>query len=198
MNIENEIKELNLSNFENHTNSKKMDIEESKENLSEDLDLTKNFNLKEQELKLEIERLKEKWIRTTADLENLHKRLEKEKEELRKFSQFTFAKDILTIHDNLLMALNSCKKNDQISDHIKNTITGIEITERELVLIFERNGIKIIDPIGEKFDPCFHQAMTEIESDEYLPGFVVQVLQLGYKLHDRLLRPALVVVAKSK
>ncbi|MBI3514986.1 MAG: nucleotide exchange factor GrpE [Proteobacteria bacterium] len=142
-------------------------------------------------------RLKDQLLRALADTENLRRRAEREKEDTSKYAVATLARDVLSVADNLRRALDSLPVEQARDDAIRNLLTGIEATERELLAIFERRGIKRIDPVGQRFDPNFHQAMFEVPNSGQEPGTVVQVLQPGYVIHDRLLRPALVGVAKS-
>jgi molecular chaperone GrpE len=140
--------------------------------------------------------LRDQLLRALADTENLRRRGEREREDASKYAVATLAHDILSVADNLRRALDALPAEQAPDDATRNLLTGIEATERELLAIFERRGIKRIDPIGERFDPNFHQAMFEVANSGQAPGTVVQVLQPGYVIFDRLLRPALVGVAK--
>ena len=154
---------------------------------------------REEELELKISELKDQLLRAVADSENIRKRSEREKEQTRKFGIANFAKDLLSIADNLGRALDAAPKNEDIKDDaIKNFVIGIQMTEQELQKAFDNNNIRKIDPIGEKFDYNFHQAMFEVEETDKEPGVVVQVLQPGYAIDDRILRPAMVGVSKAK
>ena len=154
---------------------------------------------REEELELKISELKDQLLRAVADSENIRKRSEREKEQTRKFGIANFAKDLLSIADNLGRALDAAPKNEDIKDDaIKNFVIGIQMTEQELQKAFDSNNIRKIDPIGEKFDYNFHQAMFEVEETDQEPGIVVQVLQPGYAIDDRILRPAMVGVSKAK
>ena len=154
---------------------------------------------REEELELKISELKDQLLRAVADSENIRKRSEREKEQTRKFGIANFAKDLLSIADNLGRALDAAPKNEDIKDDaIKNFVIGIQMTEQELQKAFDNNNIRKIDPIGEKFDYNFHQAMFEVEETDQEPGVVVQVLQPGYAIDDRILRPAMVGVSKAK
>ena len=151
------------------------------------------------ELEAEISELKDQLLRTVADSENLRKRLEREKEQTRKFGIANFAKDLLSIADNLGRALDAAPNKEDVEDQaIENLVLGIQMTEQELQKAFENNNIRKIDPLGEKFDYNFHQAMFEVEETDKEPGIVVQVLQPGYAIDDRILRPAMVGVAAAK
>ena len=142
--------------------------------------------------------LRDQLLRALADTENLRRRSEREREDASKYAVATLARDILSVADNLRRALDALPADQAPDDATRNLLTGIEATERELLAIFERRGIKRIDPMGERFDPNFHQAMFEVANSGQAPGTVVQVLQPGYIIHDRLLRPALVGVAKAE
>ena len=151
------------------------------------------------ELEAKISELKDQLLRTVADSENLRKRLEREKEQTRKFGIANFAKDLLSIADNLGRALDAAPNKEGIEDQaIENFVLGVQMTEQELQKAFDNNNIRKIDPLGEKFDYNFHQAMFEVEETDQEPGIVVQVLQPGYAIDDRILRPAMVGVAANK
>ena len=150
-------------------------------------------------LKEEAGKLKDQLLRTLAEMDNLRKRMEREKAEATLYAATNFARDILSVSDNMDRALATAEADDlrDATEPVKHLIAGVEMTKRELLNIFERHGIKRIDPMGEKFDPHFHQAMFEVPTDEEPPGTVVQVMQAGFKIGDRVLRPALVGVARS-
>ncbi|MEI8295264.1 MAG: nucleotide exchange factor GrpE [Alphaproteobacteria bacterium] len=151
---------------------------------------------REQMLEDELNHLKDQWLRALADTENLRKRSEREREEARKFASAGFAREMLAVGDNLRRALESCPKIDELPASVQSLISGIEMTERELLAAFERQGIELLDPLDEKFDPHFHQAMSEVADASKESGTILQVFQKGYVLNGRLLRPALVVVSK--
>ena len=151
------------------------------------------------ELEAKILELKDQLLRTVADSENLRKRLEREKEQTRKFGIANFAKDLLSIADNLGRALDAAPNKEDVGDQaIENLVLGIQMTEQELQRAFDNNNIRKINPLGERFDYNFHQAMFEVEETDQEPGIVVQVLQPGYAIDDRILRPAMVGVAANK
>ena len=151
------------------------------------------------ELEAKISELKDQLLRTVADSENLRKRLEREKEQTRKFGIANFAKDLLSIADNLGRALDAAPTKEDVEDQaLENLVLGIQMTEQELQKAFENNNVRKIDPLGEKFDYNLHQAMFEVEETDKEPGIVVQVLQPGYAIDDRILRPAMVGVAAAK
>ena len=147
-----------------------------------------------------LEDAENKLLRTLAETENLRKRYEREKEDLSNYVISNFAKETLSILDNLQRALSSIKTNDFKNDdeNIKTFVEGIELTEKQIITIFEKFKIEKVKSLDSNFDPNFHQAMFEVESEDKEPGTVVEVVQEGYKIGDRLLRPALVGVSKKK
>lgn len=153
---------------------------------------------REEELEARVAELKDQLLRAIAEQENVRKRADRERDQIRKFGISNFAKDLLSAADNLRRALDAGPENmDGVDDAVRNLIIGVEMTEKELLTAFEKNGIRKIDPMGEKFDYNFHQAMFEVEDSGREAGTVVQVLQPGYAIEDRILRPAMVGVAKA-
>lgn len=149
--------------------------------------------------KEEIARLKDQLLRAMAETENLRRRAEREREDTAKYAISGFAREILAVGDNLHLALSNIPAEARAADKwLDNLAVGVEATERELLAIFERFGIRRIDPLGEPFDPNYHQAMTEIAGTGKPAGTVVEVMRSGYVIHDRLLRPAMVAVAKGE
>jgi molecular chaperone GrpE len=143
-----------------------------------------------QELEAENAKLKDAMLRAVADAENVRRRAAKEVEDANKYGVSTFAKDLLSVAENLARALETLPEGQK---------DGVELTLKELLSIFERRGIKRIEPKpGEKFDHNFHQAMAQVEDPKFEAGAVISCLQAGYVLHDRLLRPAMVCVAKAQ
>ena len=150
------------------------------------------------DLEVKINELKDQLMRTLADSENLRKRTLKEVEQAKKYSHISFVRDLVSSVDNLKRALDSVPEDkSNLSEPIKNLILGLEIVEKEIVTTLEKNNIKQISPLGEKFDYNFHQAMFEIPTNDYDPGLVVEVSQNGYLLYDRLVRPAMVGISKK-
>lgn len=146
-------------------------------------------------LKLEVAQLKEQALRYAAEAENTKRRAEREMNDARAYAIQKFARDLLGAADNLGRATAHSPK-DSTDPAVKNFIIGVEMTEKELQSAFERNGLKKIDPAkGEKFDPHLHQAVTEQPSTEVAAGGVLMVMQAGYELMGRLVRPAMVAVA---
>jgi molecular chaperone GrpE len=145
-----------------------------------------------------IAELTDRLLRAHADMDNLRKRTERDKEETAKYAITKFAREVLSIGDNLQRAIAAVPAGAADADPaLKALIDGVSMTDREFLNILERNGVKRIVPEGQPFNPHQHQAMTEVENREVAPGTVVQVYQPGYVLEDRVLRPAMVVVAKG-
>ena len=160
---------------------------------------------KEQKEKVETpeEKLKstqEKLLRSMAEMENQRRRFEKEKQEAFEFGGFNFAAESLSLIDNIDRAITSFKNDESLKNNkdLDKIIDSIEIVKKDLVSIFKKNGIVPIECINKKFDPNFHQAMIEVENNTKEPGTVVQEIQKGYLMKDRLLRPSLVGVAKKR
>jgi molecular chaperone GrpE len=149
------------------------------------------------ELAAELAEYKDRLLRALAETENVRRRAQREREDASKYAVAGFAKDLLSAADNLRRALESLPESKAKDERTRSLLAGVAATERELLGVFERHGIKRIDPKGESFDHNLHQAIFETESPEQPSGSVVEVLQPGYVLHDRLLRPAMVGVAKG-
>jgi molecular chaperone GrpE len=178
----------------------KIDIEENngtETNVEKNLENNSEDNT-ENNLEKKIEELNDKLLRSLAENQNLRKIHEKEREDLIKYSSSSFAREILNLADNLERAFVLFKDNPKFkSDEFKDTILGIELIEKELINSFDKNGIKSFESVGKKFDPNFHQALNEVESEQE-DGIVINEIQKGYMLNDRLLRPALVSISKKK
>ena len=155
---------------------------------------------KEKSTEEKLKEAEEKLLRSLAEIENQRRRFEKEIKDAFEFGSFNFAKENLAILDNLQRAKEAIKNDEKLKDNkdLDKFLENINIIEKDLISIFERNRIKKIDAKGKKFDPNFHQAMSEIEDDKTEPGSIIQEIQAGYMLGERLLRPALVSVAKKK
>ncbi len=149
------------------------------------------------ELNIEIETLKEEKIRLLAEMENLRKRFEREKIETIKFGSINLARDILSPGDNLERALEALPQDETHSESIKNLINGLKMVLKEYKNTLEKHGVKKIETLNQKFDHNFHQAMMEIENNDVEGGTIVQEIQSGYTMHDRLLRAAMVGVSKT-
>ena len=176
---------------------------EKKVKLSEN-DKNQKVQEKPSEIKLSVEeKLKaseEKLLRSLAEIENQRRRFDKEIKDAFEFGSFNFAKESLAILDNLERAKEAIKNDEKLKINIdlERFLQNISIIEKDLVSIFEKNRIKKIEVKDRKFDPNFHQAMTEFEDEKTKPGTILQEIQAGYMLGDRLLRPALVSVSKKK
>jgi molecular chaperone GrpE len=147
----------------------------------------------------EVAEARDKVLRTLAEMENLRKRTAKEVADARVYGITAFARDVLDIADNLQRALDAvpAEIRESADPMLKALIEGVELTERSLLNALEKNGVRKFDPQGEKFDPNFQQAMYEVPDASVPPGTVVQVVQAGYTIGDRVLRPALVGIAKG-
>ena len=202
---DNESENLDEINLENSDEKNHKKNEENEDILDSNSEETEDENLKEVEVeeteedkfKKEIRILKEEKIRVLAEMENLRKRFDREKIDSIKYGSVNFARDILSPGDNLERALSSIKKDEEHSQSIKNLIDGLLMVKKELLSALEKNGIVKIDTLNKKFDPNLHQAMMEIENNDLEEGIVVQEIQTGYMMHDRLLRPAMVGVSRK-
>src|SRR5437868_14951729 len=148
-------------------------------------------------LEQELAEYKDRLLRALAETENVRRRAQREREDASKYAIAGFAKELLSAADNLRRALESLPESEAKDERTRSLLAGVAATERELLGVFERHGIKRIDPKGEGFDHNLHQAIFEAERPDHPTGHVVEVLQPGYVLHDRLLRPAMVGVAKG-
>ena len=151
-----------------------------------------------EKLKVDIEELKDQRLRSVAELENYRKRSEKDQSDALKYGITNFAKEVISIRDNIERANASILDEIKSDEKIKPVIEGLELIHQSIISVLDRFEIKKIESIDQKFDHNFHQAMVEIERDDCDPGTVVQELIPGYMLHDRLLRPAMVGVSKKK
>ena len=159
-----------------------------------------NNKVKELTVEQKLKETEDKLLRSLAEIENQRRRFEKEIKDAFEFGSFNFAKESLAILDNLQRAKIAIKNDEVLKSNkdLNKFLENISIIEKDLISIFEKNRIKKIEAKGKKFDPNLHQAMTEIEDDQSEVGTVIQEIQNGYMLGDRLLRPALVGVAKKK
>lgn len=145
----------------------------------------------------ELEEVRQHVLYAQAETQNVRRRLEQEKQTAAAYAASGFARDMLSVKDNLDRALAAVPEELRQDDKLKSLLTGIEATARELDSVFQRHGITRVEAVGKPLDPHRHQAMVEIPSDEAEPGTIVQEMQAGYMMKDRLLRPALVGVAKK-
>ncbi|MEM7168649.1 MAG: nucleotide exchange factor GrpE [Pseudomonadota bacterium] len=149
-------------------------------------------------LEEEVASLKDQLLRAVAETENVRSRARREREDGIKYAGVPLIKDLLSVADNLERAMSSVPLESLEGDEaLKNLVTGVEMTARELQTVFERHKIEVIDPVGHSFDPHSHEALFEVPDPSQAPGKVVQVVQVGYRLHDRLLRPARVGISKA-
>ncbi len=151
------------------------------------------------EARREAVEYRDKLLRTLAEMENLRKRTEREVADSRLYGIASFAREVLAVADNMHRALEAVGPDlrEHVDAKVKSLIEGVELTERELMKALEKSGVRKFSPQGEKFDPNFHQAMFEMEAADVAPGHVAQVIQAGYMIGERVLRPALVAVAKA-
>ena len=151
------------------------------------------------ELEAENAKLKDQLLRALAEMENLRRRTEKEIKDTRQYAISGFARDVLSVSDNLHRAIEAVGEDarDGADAVLEALISGVEMTEREMLKYLDKHGVKRIDPDGERFDPNFHQAMFEVPNPDVPAGTVVQVMQAGYVIGERMLRPAMVGVAKG-
>ena len=155
---------------------------------------------KEESPEEKLKTVQDKLLRTMAEMENQRRRFEKEKKEAFEFGGFNFAAESLLLLDNIDRAIVSFKNDESLKNNkdLNKIIDGIEIVKKDLVSIFKKNGIETIECINKKFDPNFHQAMLELEDNTKEAGTVVQEIQKGYMMKDRLLRPSLVGITKKR
>ena len=181
------------------------DLEANEVNVEEK---NEDFKIKDSEKKEEIKELtpeekvkelEDKVIRTFAEMENQRRRFEKEKEDAFSYGGFAFAKETLNLIDNLERSKNILESDEALKDSeaLKKTLEHFDIISKDMVSILSKNGIIALDSIGKKLDPNFHQAMIEIEDDQKEPGTIIQEIQKGFMMKDRLLRPSLVGVSKK-
>ena len=181
------------SKIEENINDKSVTSEQSKDDeksKKEEVELTPEDKIKE---------LEEKLVRTLAEMENQRRRFEKEKDDAFEYGGFSFARESLNLIDNFDRAKQSLENDEKIKDNdaLKKTLNHLDIIKKDLISIFKKNNIEEILSVDKKLDPNLHQAMMEIEDDNKEPGTIVQEIQKGFKMKDRLLRPALVAVSKK-
>ena len=181
---------------------KNLDQNKSEPNKNEASNVENNLKASPEEKTTEekLKEAEEKLLRSLAEIENQRRRFEKEIKDAFEFGSFNFAKENLATLDNLQRAKEAIRSDEKLKDNkdLDRFLENINIIEKDLISIFEKNRIKKIDTKDKKFDPNFHQAMSEIKDDKAEPGSIIQEIQAGYMLGDRLLRPALVSVAKKK
>ena len=182
----------------NEKDSKDPIKQETDQNLKNDEE-NNNEQQKEKSLDEKILELEDKLARTFAEMENQRRRFEKEKEEAFEYGGYSFAKEALNLIDNLERSEQILKNDESIknTEALKKTLEHLDIINKDLISIFSKNNIKPIESLNKKLDPNFHQAMIEIEDDQKEPGTIVQEIQKGFTIKDRLLRPSLVGVSKK-
>ena len=180
------------------------DMSEKNENddavLDADIESKKDEKIsKEKPLDEIVLELEDKLARSFAEMENQRRRFEKEKEEAFEYGGFTFAKEALNLIDNLERSNQTLLKDEELKNSVslKKTLEHFDIINNDLIAIFEKNNIKPIESLNKKLDPNYHQAMIEIEDDQKEPGTIIQEIQKGFTIKDRLLRPSLVGVSKK-
>jgi len=185
-------------NLKQETAEKETSNEEVKEEVAENSEEQNNTS-REVSPEEKIKELEDKVIRTFAEMENQRRRFEKEKEDAFEYGGYSFAKEALNLIDNLERSKIVLQSDEVLKDTeaLKKTLEHLDIISKDLISIFTKNNIKPIDSINKKLDPNFHQAMMEIEDDSKDPGTIVQEIQKGFMIKDRLLRPSLVAVSKK-
>ena len=175
-------------------------IGENKNNLQpEDISSDEKEKIKESSPAEKITELEDKLARTFAEMENQRRRFEKEKKDAFEYGGYSFAKEALSLIDNLERSKNVLENDDKLkeTEALKKILDHLNVIKKDLISIFEKNDIKPIESLNQKLDPNFHQAMIEIEDDTKDPGTIIQEIQKGFTIKDRLLRPSLVGVAKK-
>ena len=195
----NQIKRIYKNNTSELNDDKTLEdeekIESEVENESEDEINNKPQEKSEEE---ELKKIKDQLLRSLAENENLRKRTDKDIEQIKKYGHIFFVRDLMSSVDNLTRAVEAVPaEKEKLDEPIKNLVVGVEIVLQEINLFLEKNHITKINPLGEKFDYNLHQAMYEAPSKDYDPGSVIEVVQPGYLLHDRLVRPAMVGISKK-
>ena len=169
-----------------------IDFAEAREGEEPSLDLDRLT-----ELERELEEVRQHVLYAQAETQNVRRRLEQEKQNAQAYAATAFARDMLSVKDNMERALSAIGEVLRTDDRLKGLVAGIEATARELDNVFQRHGIARVEAMGQKLDPHFHQAMIEVPDDKAEPGTIVQEMQAGYTIKDRLLRPALVGGARK-
>ena len=199
--MEKEENQNNTSTEQNQDTAKK--TEKPDENLNnennQEVGQEQKEEIKELTPEEKIAKLEDKLARTFAEMENQRRRFEKEKDDAFEYGGYSFAKEALNLIDNLDRSKHVLESDDKLkeTEALKKTIEHLDIIKKDLISIFEKNNIKPIDSLNKKLDPNFHQAMMEIEDDTKEPGTIIQEIQKGFTIKDRLLRPSLVGVSKK-
>ncbi len=191
--MEKEENQNNIFEEQNHDTSEKKEKSEINTNTED------NKEVKETTPEEKIAELEDKITRTFAEMENQRRRFEKEKEDAFEYGGYSFAREALNLIDNLDRSKQVLESDDKLkeTEALNKTLEHLDIIKKDLISIFEKNNIKQIDSLNKKLDPNFHQAMMEIEDDTKEPGTIIQEIQKGFTIKDRLLRPSLVGVSKK-
>ena len=190
----------NPTNKSQEAENAENDISENGNNLQpEDISPDEKEKIKESSPAEKITELEDKLARTFAEMENQRRRFEKEKQDAFEYGGYSFAKEALSLIDNLERSKNVLENDDKLkeTEALKKILDHLNVIKKDLITIFEKNDIKPIDSLNKKLDPNFHQAMIEIEDDTKEPGTIIQEIQKGFTIKDRLLRPSLVGVSKK-
>jgi len=181
---------------QNSKTEEKINNKKESQNISENNEKQKETIITPED---KIKELEDKLARTLAEMENQRRRFEKEKEDAFEYGGFSFARESLNLIDNFDRAKQSLESDEKIkgSDSLKKTLEHLDIIKKDIISIFKKNNIEEIVVVNKKLDPNLHQAMMEVEDDNKEPGTIVQEIQKGYKMKDRLLRPSLVAVSKK-
>ena len=180
-----------------NTSSEDTNSDQNNQNTSNGEENHQNQEHLEDDIQDEVKDLKDQLLRALAENENLRKRTSKEIDQIKKYGHINLLRELLSVVDNLERAVKSSISDNQSGSGVKNLIDGIEIVLKEMNSLLKKNQIKKIEPLHEKFDYNFHQAMFETPTNDKEPGIVVEVSQKGYTLHDRLVRPAMVGISKK-
>ena len=187
--------------MEKEENIKSKQDDKHQQNDSDEVLKEKEIENEEAEISTEdkIKNLEDKLARTFAEMENQRRRFEKEKEDAFEYGGYSFAKEALSLIDNLDRSKHILESDDKLkeTEALKKTLEHLDIIKKDLISVFEKNNIKPIESLNKKLDPNFHQAMMEIEDDGKEPGTIIQEIQKGFTIKDRLLRPSLVGVSKK-
>jgi len=185
---------------ENQDQSERKNIDNQENNSNHNENFENKEQKKELSLEEEIDNLKDKLTRTFAEMENQRRRFEKEKEDAFEYGGFAFAKESLNLLDNLERSKLSLENDEKLknTETLKKVTEHLDVINKDILSIFKKNSIEPIKSINEKLDPNLHQAMMEIEDESKEPGTIVQEIQKGFMMKDRLLRPSLVGVSKKK
>lgn len=196
---DNEKEDTNFSDIENAdlNPTAKNEEEKSEEEKLEQKEEAENKIYQENELREELESMKDEKLRLLAEMENLRKRSERDKSDSIRYGSMNLAREILSVNDNLSRALQSVNLGENNIEPINNLVDGLNMVQKEFMTILNKYGVEKIDALNKKFDHNFHQAVLEVETEESEEGIVVQEIQAGFTMYDRLLRPSMVGVSKK-